>query len=72
MSELAVGNRDINDLRQNSSALFPPEYYLNLLANATIMAKIGAESTYGECSDPTNILFEKTGDVSVSTVEYVS
>ena len=72
MTKLAVGNRDINDLRQNSSGLFPPEYYLKLLANTTIMAKIGAESAYGECSDPPNNMFEKTADVSVSTVEYVT
>ncbi|KAI5118652.1 hypothetical protein M0805_002572 [Coniferiporia weirii] len=58
----AVGNRDSDDLRQNSSALFPPEYYLNLLANETIMALIGAESTYGECPDPPFELFTKTGD----------
>lgn len=71
MGMLAVGNRDVNDLRQNSSALFPPEHYLNLLANATIMAKIGAESAYGECTNPPYNLFEKTGDVSVSAVECV-
>lgn len=46
----AVGNRDSDDLRQNSSALFPPEFYLNLLANETVKKLIGAESTYGEWS----------------------
>lgn len=58
----AVGNLDNLDLRQNSSALFPPEYYLNLLANSTIMNKIGAESTYSECADPPYELFVGTGD----------
>lgn len=60
----AVGNRDSDDLRQNSSALFPPEFYLNLLANTTIKAKIGATSIYSECPDAPFELFEKTGDVS--------
>ncbi|KAF8627081.1 hypothetical protein AX15_004559 [Amanita polypyramis BW_CC] len=57
-----IGDRDSYDLRQNSSALFPPEYYLNFLANATIKRLIGAESTYGECADPPYNLFVKTGD----------
>ncbi|THH07731.1 hypothetical protein EW145_g3186 [Phellinidium pouzarii] len=58
----AVGNRDSDDLRQNSSALFPPEFYLQLLANETVKALIGAESTYGECPDAPFELFTTTGD----------
>ncbi|KAF8558650.1 alpha/beta-hydrolase [Imleria badia] len=58
----AVGNRDSYDLRQNSSALFPPEYYLNYLSNPEVMGKIGAESTYQECPDAPYELFVKTGD----------
>lgn len=59
-----MGDRDSDDLRQNASALFPPEFYLNLLANETIKAKIGAVSTYGGCPDAPFSLFERTGDVS--------
>lgn len=59
----AVGDRDSDDLRQNSSALFPPEFYVTLLHNATIKKLIGATSTYSECSGPVDNLFDKTGDV---------
>lgn len=38
----AFGDRDVDDLRQNSSALFPPEFYLGFLVNETIKALIGA------------------------------
>ncbi|EIM84650.1 alpha/beta-hydrolase [Stereum hirsutum FP-91666 SS1] len=58
----AFGDRDVDDLRQNSSALFPPEFYLDFLANETIKALIGATSTYGECPDAPDELFERTGD----------
>jgi hypothetical protein len=59
----AVGDRDSYDLRQNSSAPFPPEYYLNYLSNPSILEKIGAVSTYTECSTPVDDNFVKTGDV---------
>ncbi|KAK2465009.1 hypothetical protein APHAL10511_003085 [Amanita phalloides] len=62
MFDPGVGDRDSYDLRQNASALFPFEYYLNYLANTTIVKKIGAKSTYGECPDPPYELFVKTGD----------
>lgn len=39
----AIGDRDDNDLRQNASALFPPEFYLDLLANETVKEMIGAK-----------------------------
>lgn len=38
----AVGDRDSDDLRQNSSALFPPEFYVTFLHNATITQRIGS------------------------------
>jgi len=57
-----VGNRDDDDLRQNSSALFPPEFYVNFLGLPDIKAKIGATSNYGECADAPFELFSKTGD----------
>jgi len=58
----AVGDRDADDLRQNSSALFPPEFYLNYLALANVKAQIGAESDYQECANAPFDLFERTGD----------
>ncbi|KAJ7092784.1 alpha/beta-hydrolase [Mycena belliarum] len=58
----AVGNRDSDDLRQNSSAPFPPEFYLDYLALASVKAQIGAESTYSECANAPSRLFARTGD----------
>ena len=60
----AVGDRDSDDLRQNSSASFPPEFYVSFLHNATVKQLIGATSTYSECSNAVDNLFDKTGDVS--------
>jgi hypothetical protein len=65
----AVGDRDPDDLRQNSSALFPPEYYTTYLALPEVLEKIGATSTYGECPDPPYNKFVKTGDVSLALYE---
>ncbi|KAJ7206486.1 alpha/beta-hydrolase, partial [Mycena pura] len=58
----AVGNRDSDDLRQNSSALFPPEFYVNYLGQASVRTAIGAEVAYSECPDPPFELFTRTGD----------
>lgn len=58
-----IGNLDPYDLRQNSSALFPPEYYVNYLSLPQVVSAIGAESTYQECPDAAENLFTKTGDV---------
>ncbi|KNZ78375.1 Carboxypeptidase S1 [Termitomyces sp. J132] len=58
----AVGDRDPNDLRQNSPAPFPPEFYLSFLAQESIRTAIGAEVPYEECPDPPIELFAKTGD----------
>jgi hypothetical protein len=61
--EDAVGNRDPYDLRQDSSEAFPPEYYLNYLALASVTKAIGAtSSTYSECPDAPFELFGRTGD----------
>lgn len=58
----SIGDRDVNDLRQNSSALFPPEFYVDFLSQASIRQKIGAESMYSECADAPFNLFVRTGD----------
>ena len=59
----AVGNLDPYDLRQNSSALFPPEYYVKYLHLSKVASAIGAETTYRECPNAPYDLFVKTGDV---------
>ncbi|KAJ7915164.1 Alpha/Beta hydrolase protein [Mycena leptocephala] len=58
----AIGDRDPDDLRQNSSALFPPEFYVNYLSLPDVKARIGAEGNYSECSDDAFELFTRTGD----------
>ncbi|KAN0094566.1 Alpha/Beta hydrolase fold [Tylopilus felleus] len=58
----AFGNLDPYDLRQNSSALFPPEYYVNYLSLPEVVSAIGAEPVYQECPDAPFELFVKTGD----------
>lgn len=60
----AVGDRDSDDLRQNSSALFPPEFYVKFLRQQSIMTQIGAEQRYSECPDAPFELFTRTGDVN--------
>ncbi|TFK31316.1 alpha/beta-hydrolase [Crucibulum laeve] len=58
----AVGDRDSDDLRQNSSALFPPEFYVKFLSSASVKQQIGATSQYRECANAPFNLFVKTGD----------
>lgn len=60
----AVGDRDSDDLRQNSSALFPPEFYVTLLNDPKIRKRIGAEVKYSECANAPFEQFVTTGDVS--------
>lgn len=58
----AVGNRDIDDLRQNSSTPnpFPPNFYMDFLNLASIKQAIGAIPTFADCSNTP--LFTDTGD----------
>lgn len=58
----ALGDYDPYDLRQNSSALFPPEYYVNFLGLSSTVSAIGAKSTYSECPDAPYEPFVTTGD----------
>ncbi|KAG1740434.1 Alpha/Beta hydrolase protein [Suillus paluster] len=58
----AMVNYDSYDLRQNTSALFPPSYYVDYLHKKDVMKKIGAYSEYEECSDPPYYRFASTGD----------
>ena len=61
----AVGNYDVDDLRQsgNAAVIFPYEYYVGFLQREDVMAKIGAEAVYAECPNGPYDLFVKTGDV---------
>ena len=59
----AIGDRDKYDLRQNSSALFPSESYINFLNQADIQKNISAEVQYFEFSGAVYDLFANTGDV---------
>lgn len=59
---LAVQGYDPYDLRQNASALFPPEYYNTYLMNATTQMLIGANTTYKECPNGPYYKFVPTGD----------
>ena len=65
MYTLAVGNYDPYDLRQNSTAAFPPEYYVNYLQSPTVKAQIGANTTYQECPNAPYNKFVPTGDVRI-------
>ena len=60
----AVGDRDSDDLRQNSSTPnpFPPDFYVDFLRNATVMQRIGAQARYTECSGAVGSQFGRTGD----------
>ena len=59
----AVGDRDANDLRQNSSTPNPrlPEYYVNFLNLDSTKKAIGALPSFIPCNYPS--LFAETGDV---------
>ncbi|KAI6002116.1 Alpha/Beta hydrolase protein [Pisolithus albus] len=58
----AMGNYDPYDLRQNSTALFPPQYYSKYLSIESVKERIGAETTYTNCSGEAYSKIIKTGD----------
>lgn len=58
----AVENHDPYDLRQNSSALFPPKYYIDYLNTPVVVKQIGAETRFNACSHEPNSLVIQTGD----------
>ncbi|ESK90545.1 carboxypeptidase s1 [Moniliophthora roreri MCA 2997] len=60
----AVGDRDVNDLRQNDSTPnpFPPSFYVNFLQDPKVKAQIGAVSNYTTCSNRVSRNFGLTGD----------
>ena len=58
-SFLRLGTGTPYDLRQNSSALLPPEYYVNYLSILEVMGEISTETT---CPDAPYDPFVGTGD----------
>ncbi|TVY67495.1 Carboxypeptidase S1 [Lachnellula suecica] len=60
---------DFYDIRQPSSAPFPPETYVNYLSDPAIMKAIGAKTNYSECTDSVDDLFGTTGDELSSLVQ---
>ncbi|KZP14955.1 alpha/beta-hydrolase [Athelia psychrophila] len=63
LSSDAIGNLDPYDLRQNATAAFPPEYYVNYLGLSAVTKAIGATSSkYSECPEAPSDLFAKTSD----------
>ncbi|KAI6145134.1 Alpha/Beta hydrolase protein [Pisolithus tinctorius] len=58
----ATTDYDPYDLRQNSSALFPPKYYVNYLSTESVKKRIGAETTYKECCNTSYSKIINTGD----------
>lgn len=55
-------NFNVYDVRISSTAVDPPETYVNYLSSSTVKAKIGATSTYGECPNAPYNKFASTGD----------
>lgn len=65
-----MGDYDSYDLRQNSSSLFPPEYYIYYLGKEYVMEQIGAQVEYQECPDAPYELFARTGDVGFCSASF--
>ena len=62
---VAIGDRDGFDLRQNSTAAFPPNYYITYLHRTDVTSAIGAQSRYSRCPgvNRRKYKFTQTGDV---------
>ncbi|KAJ7189295.1 hypothetical protein GGX14DRAFT_408932 [Mycena pura] len=63
----AVRDCDPDDLRHNSSALFPPEFYLDHLDQTSVRTTIGAEVAYSECPKLPFELFAHTDNPTALT-----
>lgn len=53
---------DVYDIRAGSNDPNPPKTYNQYLANPSVVAAIGAQSTYQECADAPGNKFARTGD----------
>ena len=58
----ASGDWDVYDVRAPAKDPNPPTAYTTYLQNATILARIGANSTYQECGSAAGNAFSATGD----------
>lgn len=54
---------DVYDIRAGSNDPNPPKTYNQYLANPSVVAAIGAQSTYQECADAPGNKFARTGDI---------
>ncbi|KAF2156758.1 carboxypeptidase-like protein S1 [Myriangium duriaei CBS 260.36] len=61
-----AGNFDVYDVREPSNDPYPPSTYQTYLTSSAVTKKIGAKSTYTECSDSAGQGFSQTGDNSRS------
>ncbi|KAI6041479.1 Alpha/Beta hydrolase protein [Pisolithus marmoratus] len=59
---LVLGNYDPYDLRQNTSTLFPPQYYTNYLSIESVKKQISAETSYENCANKPYQMIINTGD----------
>ncbi|KAF7348536.1 Alpha/beta-hydrolase [Mycena venus] len=61
---LAIRGRDSDNLQQfsNSTDPFPPTYYKSFLSSKSVLAAIGATSTYDACSNAVQARFNSTGE----------
>lgn len=53
---------DVYDIRAASNDPNPPKTYNQYLANPSVVAAIGAQSTYQECANAVGNKFRRTGD----------
>lgn len=58
----SVSDFDVYDIREPSNDPYPPETYVTYLQTASVVAAIGAKSTYQECPDAPYNKFAATGD----------
>ncbi len=65
-----MGDRDPNDLRQNSSTpsddVVPPTFYLDYLDDKNVLDLIGAQVSYDQCDDSVKARFSRNGETGRS------
>ncbi|KAH8815534.1 carboxypeptidase-like protein S1 [Xylogone sp. PMI_703] len=67
-----VGNFDVYDIRAPSNDPNPPETYVRYLQSSSVVAAIGAKSTYSECPSAPGSKFSSTGDDARSLLPTLS
>ncbi|KAF9005082.1 alpha/beta-hydrolase [Cyathus striatus] len=66
--DLAIDGRDSDDLRQNTSASFPPTFYLKYIRTQEVMDAIGARNSFDQCSDDVRVAFGDAGEYGRSNL----